>query len=67
MSDIYEYTDDNQKFDENSLTVDFYFDSKVTKDEALEIIDKMVDKINVKNERLLVSHKPTIFVKSPYV
>lgn len=67
MSDIYEYTDENGKRDEHCLTVDFYFESETTKDEALEIIDKMVEHINERNQRLLVSHKPTIFVKSPYV
>ena len=39
MSEVYEYTDDNSNIDENSLTVDFYFESNVTKDEAIKLID----------------------------
>ena len=64
--DIYEYTDENLKKDENCLTVDFYFTSDMSKDKAVQIVDNMVsnsDGINTK----LVSHRPAIFVKSPFI
>ena len=65
MSEVYEYTDENTNVDENSLTVDFYFESHVNKDEAIKLIDNMVDKVNDYTE--MIGHKPTVFVKSPFV
>jgi len=65
MSEVYEYTDDNSNIDENSLTVDFYFESNVTKDEAIKLIDDMVSKANDYTQ--MIGHKPTVFVKSPFV
>jgi len=64
--DIYEYIDENLKKDENCLTVDFYFTSDVKKDTAIQIVDNMVshsDGMHIK----LVSHRPAIFVKSPFI
>ena len=64
--DIYEYTDENLKKDENCLTVDFYFTSDVSKDRAVQIVDNMVsDNDGMYNK--LVSHRPAIFVKSPFI
>lgn len=63
MSEVYEYIDDNNNVDENCLTVDFYFESNVTKNEAIIIID---DLVNDSNDIFLLSHKPTVFVKSPF-
>ena len=65
MSEVYEYTDDNSNIDENSLTVDFYFESNVTKDEAIKLIDDMVSKAN--DYTKMIGHKPTVFVKSPFI
>ena len=64
MSEVYEYIDENSNVDENCLTVDFYFESNVTKDEAIIMIDDMVDKTN--NYTQMIGHKPTVFVKSPF-
>ena len=60
---IYEYVDENLKQDEKSLTVDFYFKSEVNKDEAIELIDSIIDNVDAKK---MIGHKPTIFVKSPW-
>lgn len=65
MSEVYEYVDDNSKIDENCLTVDFYFTSDVNKDEAVALIDNIMS--NVENYSELLSHKPAIFTKSPFV
>ena len=37
--DVYEMVDQTGKKDENCLTVDFYFESDITKDEAVSQID----------------------------
>ena len=63
MSEVYEYVDENSNVDENCLTVDFYFESNVTKDEAIIMIDDLVTKFN---DNYLIAHKPTVFVKSPF-
>ena len=65
---VYEYVDEDSKVDENSLTVDFYFDSDVTKDQAVQMIDMLVDIANTElvNMEKLTGHKPTIYVKSPF-
>jgi hypothetical protein len=60
---VYEYIDENNKVDENCLTVDFYFESNVTKDEAIIMIDDLVTKFD---DNYLIGHKPTVFVKSPF-
>ena len=39
---VYEFVDESHKFDENCLVVDFYFDSDVTKDQAVQMIDKVM-------------------------
>jgi hypothetical protein len=65
--DIYEYTDENLKKDENCLTVDFYFESDVTKDEAVNQIDLIAMLADNNDKFTFTSHRPAIFVKSPYV
>lgn len=65
MSEVYEYTDDNTNIDENSLTVDFYFESSVDKQEAIKVIDDIMS--NLSSYTKLIGHKPTVFVKSPFV
>lgn len=61
---VYEYVDEDSKVDENSLTVDFYFESNIDQNEAIKIIDDMVSKTNDYSK--LIGHKPTIYVKSPF-
>ena len=40
MPEIYQYVDENMKRDENILTVDFYFDSDISKEEAVDEVDR---------------------------
>ena len=61
---VYEYVDEDSKIDENSLTVDFYFESDIDQDEAIKMIDDMVSKSNDYSK--MIGHKPTIYVKSPF-
>ena len=65
---VYEYVDEDSKVDENSLTVDFYFDSDVTKDQAVQMIDMVVDIANTElvNMKKLTGHKPTMYALSPF-
>lgn len=65
MSEVYEYVDDNLKVDENCLTVDFYFTSDVNKEKAVALVDNIMS--NVKDYSELLSHRPAIFTKSPFV
>jgi len=65
---VYEFVDESHKFDENCLVVDFYFDSDVTKDQAVQMIDKVMgiaDTELVGMEKL-TGHKPTIYALSPF-
>lgn len=67
---IYEYTDDNTKVDENTLVVDFNFTSDVTQEDAIELIQKMVSMLDDSTDataKEFVSHKPTMFVLSPFI
>ena len=67
---IYEYTDDNTKVDENTLVVDFNFTSDVTQEDAIELIQKMVSMLDDSTDataKEFKSHKPTMFVLSPFI
>lgn len=63
---VYEYIDQNMKQDENILTVDFYFDSDVSKENAIDEVDKIVSLADNKHEYKLTSHAPRIYTKSPH-
>ena len=65
---VYEFVDNSHKFDENCLVVDFYFDSDVTKDQAVQMIDMVVDIANTElvNMKKLTGHKPTMYALSPF-
>ena len=47
-SDVYVFTDENQKTDENILSVDFYFESKCESFSGLVEPDQLVEKIKTK-------------------
>lgn len=66
MPDIYKFVDENMKRDENILSVDFYFDSDVSVDEAVAEVDKIVGLADDKDEYKLTAHAPTIFTLSPF-
>jgi len=65
--DIYVYVDENMKRDENILTVDFYFDSDVSVDEAVAEVDKIVSLADNNAEFKLTAHRPSIYAVSPFV
>ena len=62
-SDVYEFVDLNAKRDENILSVDFYFDSDVTLDEAVHTVDTLVE---ANTEVIFTGHRPSIYCLSPY-
>mgnify|MGYP003651435692 CR=1 FL=1 len=63
-SDVYEFVDVNAKRDENILTVDFYFDSDVTLDKAIRIVDRLVEADT--NGLPFNGHRPSIYCLSPF-
>ena len=67
VTEVYEYVDDNMKRDENILTVDFFFPSNVSKEEAIEQLDKLVSLADDKKGYYWYAHAPSIFTKSPYL
>lgn len=67
---IYEYMDENKKVDENTLVVDFNFTADVSQQEAIELIDKMVSMLDDSTDAIakeFKSHKPFMFVLSPFI
>ena len=69
MSDIYEFIDGSSKQDVNTLVVDFSFTADVTKEEAIEMVDKMVSMLDDSTDataKEFVSHKPTLFAVSQF-
>ena len=69
MSDIYEFIDGSSKEDVNTLIVDFSFTADVTKEEAIEMVDKMVSMLDDSTDataKEFVSHKPTLFAVSQF-
>ena len=70
MSNVYEFIDYGNRKDENCLVVDFNFTNEVSKKEAIEMVDKMVSMLDDSTDataKEFVSHKPTLFAKSPYL
>ncbi len=66
MPEIYEYVDKNMKRDENILTVDFYFDSDVSKEDAVGEVDKIVGLADNNDEYKLTAHAPRMYTVSPF-
>jgi len=59
VSDVYEFVDNSNKVDENVLAVDFHFDSDVTKELAIALVDEMCKGSGMK-------YTPTIFAISKW-
>lgn len=66
MPEVYKYIDKNMKRDENILTVDFYFDSDVSVEDAVDEVDKIVSLVDNKDEYKLTAHSPTMYTLSPF-
>lgn len=65
--DIYVFVDKNMRKDENILTVDFFFNSDVTVDDAVKEVDNIISLLDDKDDYELRAHRPTIYTVSPFV
>ena len=66
MAEVYEFIDGSEKYDVNTLVVDFRFESDVTKDQAIKIIDKIVSSADNDNTTAkMTGHAPTMYAKTP--
>ena len=62
--EVYEFVDESMKVDENILSVDFYFGSDVTLEEAVHSVDTLVE---ANTEVIFTGHRPSIYSLSPFV
>lgn len=66
MTEVYEFIDGSEKYDVNTLVVDFRFESDVTKEQAIRIIDKIVSSADNDNTTAkMTGHTPTMYAKTP--
>jgi hypothetical protein len=63
-ADVYEMVDTTGKKDENCLTVDFYFESDITKDEAIDQVDILAQLADNNDKFTFIGHRPAIYTKS---
>lgn len=64
---VYEFTDNSHRIDENVLVVDFRFDSDVTKEQAINIVDKIISYADNDNTTAkMTGHTPTMYALSPF-
>ena len=64
---VYEFTDHSHRIDENVLVVDFRFDSDVTKEQAIKIVDKIISLSDNDNSTAkMTGHTPTLYAVSPF-
>ena len=66
MAEVYEFIDGSEKYDVNTLVVDFRFESDVTKEQAIRIIDRIVSSADNDNTTAkMTGHTPTMNAKTP--
>ena len=67
-AEVYEFVDNSHKFDENVLVVEFRFDSDVTKEQAVQMIDKVMGIADTElvNMEKLTGHTPKMYALSPW-
>ena len=66
MAEVYEFIDGSEKYDVNTLVVDFRFESDVTKEQAIRIIDRIVSRADNDNTTAkMTGHTPTMYAKTP--
>lgn len=64
---VYEFIDHSHRIDENVLVVDFRFDSDVTKEQAIKIVDKIISLADNDNSTAkMTGHTPTLYAVSPF-
>jgi len=66
VSDVYEFVDHSNKVDENVLAVDFHFSSDVTKEQAIEMVDKILLSNRDNSTAEMTGYTPTIFAISKW-
>ena len=66
MAEVYEFIDGSEKYDVNTLVVDFRFESDVTEEQAIRIIDRIVSSADNDNTTAkMTGHTPTMYAKTP--
>ena len=66
MAEVYEFIDGSEKYDVNTLVVDFRFESDVTKEQAIKIIDRIVSSADNENTTAkMTGHTPTMYARTP--
>ena len=66
LAEVYEFIDGSEKYDVNTLVVDFRFESDVTKEQAIRIIDRIVSSADNDNTTAkMTGHTPTMYAKTP--
>ena len=64
---VYEFTDHSHRIDENVLVVDFRFDSDVSQEQAIKIVDKIISLADNDNSTAkMTGHTPTMYAVSPF-
>ena len=64
---VYEFVDNSHTLDENVLVVDFRFDSDVTKEQAIKMVDKIISLADNDNSTAkMTGHTPTMYAVSPF-
>ena len=67
MKYVYEFVDNSHKFDENVLVVEFRFDSDVTKEQAVRMVDKIISLPDNDNSTAkMTGHTPKMYALSPW-
>ena len=64
---VYEFIDHSHTRDENVLVVDFRFDSDVSQEQAIKIVDKIISLADNDNSTAkMTGHTPTMYAVSPF-
>tara|TARA_R100000329_G_scaffold136146_1_gene116764 strand:- start:841 stop:1062 length:222 start_codon:yes stop_codon:yes gene_type:complete len=64
---VYEFVDESHTLDENVLVVDFRFDSDVSQEQAIKIVDKIISYADNDNSTAqMTGHTPTLYAVSPF-
>ena len=64
---VYEFIDHSHRIDENVLVVDFRFDSDVSQEQAIKIVDKIISYADNDNSTAqMTGHTPTMYAVSPF-
>tara|TARA_R100000234_G_scaffold119885_1_gene104155 strand:- start:1639 stop:1866 length:228 start_codon:yes stop_codon:yes gene_type:complete len=66
-AEVYEFVQHGHRIDENELVVEFSFTAETTKEQAIDIVDKIVMLANNHEQfEQLTGHKPKMYALSPF-